>query len=236
MAAYGTVVFDWDSTISAVEGIESLSTAQHERVVELTEAAMRGEVPLEEVYGLRLQIAQPDTSAVAGLVREYLDALVPDAAEVIAALRQAGVDVRVISGGLRQAIVPAAAELGIPAEAVAAVDVYFDDAGRYAGYDEASPMARAGGKRTQLERWSESLARPVMLVGDGATDLEARPVVDCFVAFAGVVERPAVVAAADVVIREKTLAPVLALALGEEPPVDPVARRLYEKGTTLLRP
>lgn len=235
MAAYATVVFDWDSTISAIEGIEEIASEHQERIVELTERAMRGEVPLEEVYGLRLAIARPGTSVVERLARRYLEELVPDAAGVIAALRGEGVDVRVISGGLRQAILPAAAELGIPAEAVAAVDVRFDEEGRYAGYDEASPMAYAGGKLRQLERWGPGLRRPVMLVGDGATDLEAKPAVDCFVAFAGVVERPKVVAGADVVIRARTLAPVLALALGDDAPEEPAARRLYEAGAALLR-
>jgi phosphoserine phosphatase len=56
------------------------------------------------------------------------------------------------------------------------------------------------------------LPRPSLLVGDGATDLEARPEVDCFAAFTGVVSRPAVAAAADVVLSAPTLAPVLALA------------------------
>ena len=43
------------------------------------------------------------------------------------------------------------------------------------------------------------------LVGDGATDLEARSALARFVCFAGVVERPAVVAAADAVVRELDL-------------------------------
>ena len=43
------------------------------------------------------------------------------------------------------------------------------------------------------------------LVGDGATDLEARSVLARFVCFAGVVERPAVAAAADEVVRELDL-------------------------------
>ena len=49
----------------------------------------------------------------------------------------------------------------------------------------------------------------MLLVGDGVTDLEARPAVDRFVAYAGVVDRPAVTAAADAVIRTPSLRPVL---------------------------
>jgi hypothetical protein len=49
-------------------------------------------------------------------------------------------------------------------------------------------------------------------VGDGATDLEARPAVDAFAAYMGVAFREAVAAGADFVLRDASLAPVLALA------------------------
>jgi hypothetical protein len=80
-----------------------------------------------------------------------------------------------------------------------------------------------------------SIRRPILFVGDGATDLETRPLVDLFVAFAGVVARPNVVAAADVVVDANTLAPILPLALGR-PPRNDARRALYEKGKALLPP
>ena len=54
------------------------------------------------------------------------------------------------------------------------------------------------GKRTVVE----SLALPprVLAVGDGATDLAIRPVVDAFAAFTGFVRRNAVVQDADLVV------------------------------------
>jgi len=234
MPRYGTVVFDCDSTLSTIEGIEELAGEHAAEVAALTDAAMRGVVPLEEVYGRRLDRIRPDRSAVEALGKRYIETLVPDARATIAALREEGVDVRVVSGGLLPAILRLTRELGIDDEAVAAVDVYFDETGRYAGFDAGSPLAYAGGKRIILERWAPGLARPVMMVGDGATDLEARPVVDAFVAFAGVVERPTVVAAADVVIRARTLAPVLALALDGEPPRGAEALAVFEYGARIL--
>ncbi|MEJ2678987.1 MAG: hypothetical protein P8174_07935, partial [Gemmatimonadota bacterium] len=81
-------------------------------------------------------------------------------------------------------------------------------------FDSGSPLARAGGKAEVVRRWLPTLRRPVMLVGDGNTDLEAKPAVDLFVAFAGVAERESVTGKADVVVRSPSLAPVLPLALG----------------------
>jgi len=231
---FASVVLDCDSTLSAVEGIEELAAERRAEVSALTEAAMRGAVPLEEVYGRRLELIRPTRARVEALGRLYVERLVPDAREVVAALGREGVVVRIVSGGLLPAVRALARELGLGDDAVAAVDVYFGGDGAYAGFDASSPLARSGGKREVLEAWDAELPRPVLLVGDGATDLEAAPVVDLFVAFAGVVDRPAVTGAADVVVRAYTLAPVLALALGDTPPADPGSLALWRRGMALL--
>ena len=213
MPAFSTVIFDCDSTLSAIEGIEEISAEHREAIAEMTEAAMRGEVPLEEVYGRRLALVRPSLETIEALGARYIAALVPGARETVAGLREAGVDVRILSGGLRPPVVAVARALGIDAERVTAVDIYFDERGDYAGFDDASPLTRSAGKAEIVRGWGASLRRPAMLVGDGATDLAAAQELEMFVAFAGVVERPAVVKAADAVVRERSLAPILALAL-----------------------
>jgi hypothetical protein len=117
---------------------------------------------------------------------------------------------------------------------VAAVDIRFADDATYAGFDEQSPLARSRGKREVLAAWRSDHPAGIMLVGDGATDAEAAPVVDVFVAYTGVVERAAAVAAADVVIRSASLAPVLTLALGGTPPRAAEHRSLFDRGAALL--
>ena len=232
---FGSVIFDCDSTLSAIEGIDELSHAHREEIARLTEAAMRGEILLEDVYARRLELVRPTREEVNALGERYVRALVTDARETIAALLAENIEVRVMSGGIRQAVVTLALALGLTERAVAAVDVHFDENGKYAGFDESSPLARSGGKRTVLERWLPELPRPIMLVGDGATDLEARPPADTFVAFAGVVERPVVIEAADMVVRTPSLAPVLVLALGGVAPRDAAAREVFDIGKSLMR-
>ena len=205
MPRFSTVLFDCDSTLSAIEGIDELAVHCREDVERLTDAAMRGRIPLEEVYGRRLQLVKPTRAAVEALGREYVARLVPDAVETVAALKAAGVDVRIISGGLRPAVLSVARAVDVDPSNVAAVDIRFNDDGSYADFDAASPLTMSGGKRTAIERWN--VGRPALMVGDGTTDLEARPVVDLFVAFAGVIERPGVVQSADVVVRANSLAP-----------------------------
>jgi phosphoserine phosphatase len=237
MLHYRSVVFDCDSTLSALEGIEELAAAQRREVETLTDAAMRGAVPLEEVYGRRLDLIRPDRAAVDALVDRYIDGLVDDAVDTVRALTAAGVEVRIISGGLLPAILGLARHMDIPESAVSAVAIHFDEAGAYAGFDDAAPAARAGGKAEVVRAWKSAppwLPGPVMFVGDGATDLEARSEVDLFVAYAGVVARPAVVDAAPVVVRSRSLSPILPLALGNARPEDPAAADLYDRGKSLI--
>ena len=231
MPKFRTVLFDCDSTLSAIEGIDELAVHCREDVERLTDAAMRGRIPLEEVYGRRLGLVQPTRAAVEALGRQYVARLVPDARETVAALQAAGVDVRIISGGLLPAVLDTATALGVPADHVIAVDISFNDEGSYVGFDGSSPLTTSGGKRRAIEQWQ--VDRPAMMVGDGNTDLEARPVVDLFVAFAGVVERPSVVGAADAVVRANSLAPLLPLALHADELLHTPHHGVYERGVAL---
>jgi phosphoserine phosphatase len=230
---FGTVIFDCDATLSEIEGIQELGREHRAELEALTEEAMSGRLPLEQVYGRRLALARPSRSRVAEVGRQYVDRLVPDAREVVAALHQGGVDVRIVSSGVLPAVLTLSRELGLADDRVAAVDLQFSADGSYADFDRASPLATAGGKLRVIQGWNGELARPIMMVGDGATDLETRPAVDLFVAFAGVTARPAVIVRADVVIRQLTLAPVLPLALERAPGNEP-ARSVYQRGLALL--
>jgi phosphoserine phosphatase len=231
---FRTVVLDCDSTLCAIEGVDQLATNHRQEVTALTDAAMRGEVPFEEVYGRRLALVQPSRAAVDALAVRYIDSLVPDAREVVAALKAEGIAVRIVSGGLRTALLPMVKALGLDVSSLAAVDVYWKPDGSYAGFDASSPLTRDGGKLGFVKRWRDELGAPLMMVGDGHTDLDAKPAADMFVAYAAIVERPKVVAEADVVLRAPSLAPILTLALGNQRPADDRAAVLYDAGFALL--
>jgi len=196
--AWRCVVLDVDSTLTGIEGIDWLAARRGPELAtqigELTRQAMEGSVPIDQLYGRRLDLVRPTREELAALAGAYAEAVAPRADKVIADLRQAGVAVRVISGGIRGAILPFAATIGIPAEEVHAVEVRTDGAG-YAGWDDRSPLATAGGKATVLR--SLALAAPILAVGDGMTDLAMRAAGATFAAFTGFVRRDAVVRDAD---------------------------------------
>ena len=233
-----------------MEGIDELATEPNERetIAALTDSAMDGTVALEDVYGERLSMIQPTQHDVARVRNRYKRHVVRDARAVVAALRQAENETWIISGGLADPIMEFATWLGIDADHVRAVETEFDpfegawwDTGngheqgkaRYADYDKGH-LTRSNGKADVIRANVTSPGRK-LLVGDGVSDLAAAQAVDLFVAYAGVVDRPAVSDAAPVVITSETMAPVLALALGPQEvkdmiggPHDAVARACWD--------
>ena len=126
------------------------------------------------------------------------------AEELVRRLHSDGRAVHLVTGGFRQLVEPIAARLNISAELVHANRLLFAADGTYAGFDASEPTARAGGKRVAvaaIKAAAAAASQPcvVVMVGDGATDAEARgpAAADLFVAYGGVVRRPAVGASAD---------------------------------------
>ena len=138
----------------------------------------------------------PERREIDRLAEAYVDSIAPGCRETTAALKKAGVRVVLISGGLRPALLRLTAHLAIPVDDVEAVDLRFSANGSYAGFDQASPLTRNGGKPAVLR--TRAFPRPILAVGDGATDVEMAVVADVFAAFTGFARREAVVRAAAV--------------------------------------
>lgn len=211
---FASVVIDVDSTLSGVEGIDWLAALRGPemaaQISALTDRAMRGEITLDSVYGERLRMIAPARREIEALAARYVEAIAPGAVEAIAAMRRAGVAIAVVSGGLREAIVPLARAVGVEGHALRAVSIRFDRHGRYAGYDERSPLATQQGKAAVVRELA--LGAPALGVGDGATDLAMRPSVAAFGAYTGFVRREPVARAADFII--ESFAQLEALVLG----------------------
>jgi phosphoserine phosphatase len=195
---FRSVILDVDSTVSAVEGIDWLAARRDadvaNTVIALTNDAMDGRVSLDEVYARRLQIIRPTRDEIRALGGAYIAHALPGVREAVSVWREAGVRVLLVSGGLRDAILPLALWLGVPWRDVHAVEVTYDADGVVSGVVGDAPLARSGGKPEVVR--SLALEAPVLAVGDGATDAELTTVVDRFFAFTGVARRPAVVARA----------------------------------------
>ncbi len=229
---YDVVIFDCDSTLSTIEGIDELArlNGRDEDVAVLTKRAMEGDIPLESVYDRRLNTANPTQEQVYQVARRYRETIVAHAREVIEALQSLGVAVFIVSGGLIEAVRDFGVWLGVPRERIFAVNMAYDQLagqwwrywnhprGRYLGATylevEPSPLTGTRGKNQVIARLRAAHAGRAMMIGDGLSDLETAEDVDLFVGFGGVVYRQRIAEAAQVYIHAPTLALVLPLALG----------------------
>jgi len=186
------ICFDCDSTLSAIEGIDELARVRGPETFALVEAmtndAMDGRLAVEAVFGRRLEIIQPRREDIAAVGRRYVETIEPTARVTLATLTQRGWTAVIISGGFRPVIAPLAAELGVAR--IEAVDLFFNADGSYRGFDADFPTTRSGGKPEVIGRLRAELKpERVVMVGDGVSDLEAKPVVDLFVGFGRYVTR-----------------------------------------------
>jgi len=210
---FDVIFFDCDSTLSTIEGIDELAirAGVADELVPLTNAAMEGKMPLEEIYQRRLDLIKPDRAALDWVSQRYLDQMVEGAIEVVSELIKQGREVHIISGGLRQAVLSVGKLLGIPDDQVHAVDVIFDEKDNYASFDQKSPLARAGGKAEVCRKVIAQNNKSAALIGDGITDLEAAEAGVYVIGFGGVARRDAVVQGASAYVDGPALTQVLEL-------------------------
>ena len=209
--SFDVICFDCDSTLSKIEGIDELArrVGLGDEMSRLTDAAMNGVLLLEAVYEQRLSLIRPDRHSIDWLADLYIEQIVDGVKDVFEALTAPGKELHIISGGLRQAILPLARVLGLPEAQVHAVDIYFNADGSYRDYDQNSPLARTGGKAEICRRLLKAQSSLVM-IGDGKTDMEAKQAGAVVIGFGGVVDRPIVREQADFYSAEPSLVSVLA--------------------------
>ena len=186
---------DCDSTLCAIEGVDELAALRgpeiEQKVIELTNQAMDGTVPIDEVFARRLDLIQPTRAMCDEVAQMYINRLSPNVETVICQLQEDGWETIIISGGFTQVIEPVAAKLGI--QKIFAVGLNFNEAGNFEGFDAEAPTARNGGKPEIIQSviGNDSSTQSVM-VGDGISDLETDSVVNLFVGYGGVVSRKSV--------------------------------------------
>ncbi|XP_033050436.1 phosphoserine phosphatase isoform X3 [Trachypithecus francoisi] len=110
--------------------------------------------------------------------------------ELVSRLQERNVQVFLISGGFRSIVEHVASKLNIPGTNIFANRLKFYFNGEYAGFDETQPTAESGGKGKVIKLLKEKFHfKKIIMIGDGATDMEACPPADAFIGFGGNVIR-----------------------------------------------
>lgn len=181
------------------------SLGKGEEVAAWTARAMNGGVKFEDALAARLQIIQPSKQDVEACLINHPFQLTPGIQDLIQALQERSIHVYLVSGGFRQMIEPVAAILDIPKERIYANRLLFNTSNNYEylGFDTAEPTSADQGKPKALRHIKQKGNYNVMvMVGDGATDAQAKPPANSFIGFGGVVERESVKASACWFVRD----------------------------------
>ena len=201
------LVADMDSTMITVECIDELAdyAGVKAEVAEVTERAMRGELPFEEALRARVALLEGLDEAAIDRCRAERVRLTPGARPLVRTMRRDGALTVLVSGGFTRFAEPVAAEIGferVVANRLVAVG------GRLAGTVE-DPIVGAAAKRAALldaaiERGHSPEA--ALAVGDGANDIPMIEAAGLGVAFHA---KPAAAAAADARIEHNDLTALL---------------------------
>jgi phosphoserine phosphatase len=197
------VLFDVDSTLSPDEGIDELAgwLGKKAEVEALTSKAMNGDLAFEDAMRQRLQAMSPSLYDVQTMLSARPARITSGSQILISKLRRNGSEVFLVSGGFEQMVGQIADAVGVSRSHILANRLVFDQhTGEFSGHDESAFTARSGGKQYAAEYVRQQVGGgPVVMVGDGATDMEARTdgAADIFIGYGGVKRREKVEQEAD---------------------------------------
>lgn len=191
-----TVVFDFDSTLVSCESLEEIArskvdAATLKEIQLVTSQGMSGETDFLTSLKKRLRllaISKEDCLRFAERASVYLT---PGMDKLIADLQAKGIAVWIVSGALREILLPAGKLLQIPENHLLGVTLDWKPG---AEIDESIPINRSKweGAKEVFSLWTS----PAIAIGDGMTDyaLYEQGLVDHFIAFTQHARRNALLA------------------------------------------
>ena len=188
------VVMDVDSTLIQQEVIELLAAkvGAEKEVIEITKAAMAGELDFESSLRARVALLAGAPEEIIAQVRDEIK-LTPGARTLVKTLQRLGHEVAVVSGGFTCVIEPLLNELGI--RNYRANNLEIAD-GKLTG-EVLAPIVDRAAKGQALRDFATKVGVTIeqtIAIGDGANDLDMIAAAGLGIAFNA---KPAVRAAAD---------------------------------------
>lgn len=232
------ICFDCDGTMSAIEGINELAKYSNttEKVEALTNIAMSETGITPTIYSERLKLIYPTQDNLITLAETYFENIAPDIAQVIQTYQRLNKVVYIISAGMNPAIKMFGNKLGIPSENIYAVDLFFDENGKYEKYDHSSPLIHNDGKRFLVNQ-IKSKHPHILHIGDGLNDVATMDIVTRFVGYGGFFNRDHIAELCQFYIRTKSLSALLPLSLTEDEQeyLTDDEQGLYHKGLSAIK-
>jgi D-3-phosphoglycerate dehydrogenase len=205
-----TIVIDFDSTFTKVEGLDELARIALEgnakqaeivgKIREITDKGMTGNYSFADSLRDRVALLPANRSHVDQLITFLKGKISESFKRNKTFIKEHADQILIVSSGFKDFIVPVVEEMGIAAANVYANTFTYDVDGTITGYDQANLLSQDRGKVSLLQ--SLALDGEVYVIGDGYTDYELREagLANKFFAFTENVSRKAVTDKADFVV------------------------------------
>ena len=196
-------VFDFDSTLTSVEGLDVLAEITLannpkkdeilQEIVDITNLGIDGDISFTDSLEKRIKLlgaTKADLEVLTEKLKGYISESVARNKDFFIENSE---DIYVISAGFKEFIIPVVADYNIPAERVYANTFVFDESDKIIGFDKENPLSVTNGKIKCLG--DLNLEGEVQMIGDGYSDYVTRE--------AGVAHK--FFAFTENVVREKTI-------------------------------
>ncbi len=208
------IFFDFDSTLITKETLELLAeealkeNSDKEKFLEeiekLTNQGMNGEISLEESLQKRFALINLNKKHVENVSKKISDFLTESVKQNLNFFQNNSENFYIISGGFRECILPICKILNLDEKNIFANEFIYDENGNISGVDMSLSTANKGGKleiikKIKSQNNSANNLQKYIMIGDGASDLEAKQNegADFFIAFTETIYREKVVNQAD---------------------------------------
>ncbi len=205
-----TIIIDFDSTFSKVEGLDELAKIalkghkDKDNIVaaiqEITEKGMAGQISFAQSLKDRVEVIPANKTHLAELVEVLFNEISDSFERNKEFIRENAENILIVSSGFKEFIVPIVTSMGVLEENVYANSFVFDTEGNVTGYDEANLLSQDNGKVKLLQHLD--IQGEIYAIGDGYTDYQLREsgLANKFFAFTENVERENVMSKADHII------------------------------------
>jgi D-3-phosphoglycerate dehydrogenase len=200
-------VIDFDSTFTQVEALDELSKIslaghtdaerKQKEISAITHEAMEGRISFSESLDRRVNLLDANRKHIDQLVEVLRGKISDSFSRNKAFFAEFAPQIRIVSSGFKEFIVPIVKDFGITEEHVFANTFIFDENDNITGFDDANYLSQDRGKVKLLK--DLQLPGEVYVLGDGYTDYEIREagLANKFFAFTENIEREAVINKAD---------------------------------------
>lgn len=204
-------VFDFDSTLTSVEGLDVLaeiSLANHPKkeeilaqIVEITNLGIDGEISFTQSLERRIKLLNANKAHLEQLTVELKKHISTSVERNKDFFKNFADNIYIMSAGFKEFIIPVVADYNITADRVFANTFKFDANDTIIGFDRDNPLSKHNGKIACLRNMN--LQGEIQMIGDGYSDYVTRKagIADKFFAFTENVEREKTIENADYIVK-----------------------------------